>query len=189
MWTNRAGIALVAARGPVLDAVSPRGRLLAAIPGGTVNFRSFRLTDTVAAPAHAAVQKTTISIIAAVSFCHLINDIMQSMLMAIYPIIKQNYGLDFVQIGLLTFTFQVTASLLQPVIGIYTDRRPMPYSLAWGMSSTLVGLVVLGFAANYGLLLLGSALIGFGSAVFHHGTLLPNMELGHLEMNGRDAEH
>ena len=125
------------------------------------------MTDTASASPHALTQKTTVSIIAAVSFCHMINDIMQSMLMAIYPILKQNYGLDFVQVGLLTLTFQVTASLLQPVIGIYTDKRPLPYSLAWGMGSTLIGLIVLGYADTYGMLLVGSALIGFGSAVFH----------------------
>jgi MFS transporter, FSR family, fosmidomycin resistance protein len=125
------------------------------------------LADTAVAQPFASANKTTLSIIVAVSVCHMINDIMQSMLMAIYPIIKVNYGLDFVQIGLLTFTFQVTASLLQPLIGMYTDRRPLPYSLAWGMGSTLCGLVVLGFAREYWLLLLGSALIGFGSAVFH----------------------
>lgn len=125
------------------------------------------MTDTASASPHALAQKTTVSIIAAVSFCHMINDIMQSMLMAIYPILKQNYGLDFVQVGLLTLTFQVTASLLQPVIGIYTDKRPLPYSLAWGMGSTLCGLIVLGYAKEYGYLLLGSALIGFGSAIFH----------------------
>jgi len=125
------------------------------------------LSDTVSASPHAHVQKTTLSIIVAVSFCHMINDIMQSMLMAIYPILKEDYGLDFLQVGLLTLTFQITASLLQPVIGIYTDRRPLPYSLAWGMGSTLCGLVVLGYASNYGMLLVGSALIGLGSAVFH----------------------
>lgn len=125
------------------------------------------MSDTVSASPHAHVQKTTLSIIVAVSFCHMINDIMQSMLMAIYPILKEDYGLDFLQVGLLTLTFQITASLLQPVIGIYTDRRPLPYSLAWGMGSTLCGLVVLGYASNYGMLLVGSALIGLGSAVFH----------------------
>jgi FSR family fosmidomycin resistance protein-like MFS transporter len=92
---------------------------------------------------------------------------MQSMLTAIYPILKENYGLDFVQIGLLTFTFQVTASLLQPAIGMYTDKRPMPYSLPVGMGSSLVGLLILGFAQSYALLLLGSALVGLGSAIFH----------------------
>ncbi len=82
-----------------------------------------------------------------------------SLLVAIYPILKDAYGLDFVQIGLLSFTFQVTASLLQPVIGIYTDKRPLPYSLPVGMGvSSTLGLVVLGFANSYGLLLLGSAL-------------------------------
>ena len=125
------------------------------------------MSDTIAAPQSAAAPKATLAILVAVSACHMINDIMQSMLMAIYPILKEDYGLDFVQVGLLTLTFQVTASLLQPVIGLYTDRRPLPYSLAFGMGSTLIGLIVLGYANNYPMLLLGSALIGFGSAVFH----------------------
>jgi FSR family fosmidomycin resistance protein-like MFS transporter len=124
------------------------------------------LTDAALA-ARPLAQKTTLSIIVAVSVCHLINDVMQSMLTAIYPILKANYGLDFVQIGLLTFTFQVTASLLQPAIGMYTDKRPMPYSLPIGMASSLLGLIVLGFAQSYWLLLLGSALVGLGSAIFH----------------------
>ena len=125
------------------------------------------MSDTVAAPTRAAAEKTTVSIIVAVSVCHFINDIGQSLLSAIYPILKQNYGLDFLQIGLLTFTFLVTASLLQPLIGLYTDKRPLPYSLAWGMGSSLVGLVVLAFAHDYWLLLIGAALVGIGSAVFH----------------------
>jgi FSR family fosmidomycin resistance protein-like MFS transporter len=125
------------------------------------------LTDAAAAATRPLVQKTTLSIIVAVSVCHLINDVMQSLLTAIYPILKANYGLDFVQIGLLTFTFQVTASLLQPAIGMYTDKRPLPYSLPVGMGSSLIGLLVLGFAQNYWLLLLGSALVGLGSAIFH----------------------
>lgn len=124
------------------------------------------MTDA-ALSARPLAQKTSLSIIVAVSVCHLINDVMQSMLTAIYPILKDNYGLDFVQIGLLTFTFQVTASLLQPAIGMYTDKRPMPYSLPVGMGSSLLGLLVLGFAQSYGLLLLGSALVGLGSAIFH----------------------
>ncbi len=126
------------------------------------------MTDRLAATAQqAVVQKTTFSIILALSFCHFLNDVMQSLLLSIYPILKQNYGLDFVQIGFLTLVFQITASLLQPVIGIYTDKRPLPYSIAAGMGSSLVGLIVLAFAGNYWLLLLGAALIGFGSAVFH----------------------
>jgi len=112
-------------------------------------------------------QKTTLAIIVAVSVCHLINDIMQSLLAAIYPILKVNYGLDYVQIGLLTLTFQCVASLLQPAIGMYTDKRPLPYSLPVGMASSLVGLIVLGFAHSYWLLLVGSAFVGLGSAIFH----------------------
>ena len=122
---------------------------------------------TTALPAAQTASKTAFAVIFAVAACHLINDIMQSLLSAIYPFLKDNYGLDYVQIGLLTFTFQVTASLLQPVIGIYTDKRPLPYSIAAGMGSTLIGLIVLGYAQDYWLLLVGSALIGFGSAVFH----------------------
>lgn len=122
---------------------------------------------TTALPRATPAQRTTFAIIFAVALCHGINDIMQSLLTAIYPILKENYGLDFVQLGLLTLTFQCTASLLQPIIGIYTDKRPLPYSIAAGMASTLVGLIVLGFAQSYPLLLAGSALIGFGSAVFH----------------------
>ncbi len=125
------------------------------------------MTVSASAPAGAAVSKTTLSIIIAVSVCHLINDIMQSLLSAIYPILKDNYGLDYVQIGLLTFTFQVTASLLQPAIGMYTDKRPLPYSLPVGMGSSLIGLIILGFANNYPMLLVGSAFVGLGSAIFH----------------------
>ncbi|MBN9308105.1 MAG: MFS transporter [Devosia sp.] len=125
------------------------------------------VTVAATASAHSAAGKTTLSIIVAVSVCHLINDVMQSLLSAIYPILKTNYGLDYVQIGLLTFTFQVTASLLQPAIGMYTDKRPLPYSLPVGMGSSLVGLIILGFANNYPMLLIGSAFVGLGSAVFH----------------------
>ncbi|HWM72035.1 MAG TPA: MFS transporter [Steroidobacteraceae bacterium] len=107
------------------------------------------------------------TILLAISFCHLLNDMMQSLLPALYPMLKTSYALSFGQIGLLTFTFQVTASLLQPVIGSYTDRSPRPYSLAAGMAFTLVGLLLLSLANSYGLLLLAAALIGTGSSVFH----------------------
>jgi MFS transporter, FSR family, fosmidomycin resistance protein len=110
---------------------------------------------------------TALGVLLAISFCHLLNDLMQSLLPALYPMLKDSYRLSFTQIGLLTFTFQFTASLLQPVIGAYADRRPRPYSLAAGMGCTLVGLVLLAFAANYGLLLVAAALIGTGSSVFH----------------------
>ncbi len=115
----------------------------------------------------AALQQTAFAIIVAVSFGHLINDVMQSLLTATYPVLKDNYGLDFGEIGWLTFTFQVTASLLQPLVGLYTDKHPLPYSLPIGMASSLVGLIVLAHAGSYPMLLLGAALVGIGSSVFH----------------------
>jgi len=111
--------------------------------------------------------KTVFSILTAISICHLLNDMMQSLLPAIYPMLKSSYGLDFGQIGLLTFTFQFTASVLQPMIGFYIDRKPKPYSLAVGMGFTLSGLVLLAFAHNYAVLLVAAALVGTGSSVFH----------------------
>ncbi len=120
------------------------------------------------APSPASVQeKTVFSILAAISVCHLLNDMMQSLLPAIYPILKRSFHLDFGQIGLITLTYNLTASLLQPFVGLYTDRRPYPYSLPIGMSFTFFGLLLLGFAPNYGILLGGAALVGMGSAVFH----------------------
>jgi MFS transporter, FSR family, fosmidomycin resistance protein len=111
--------------------------------------------------------RTAFTILLAISFCHLLNDMMQSLLPALYPMLKTSYRLSFGQIGFLTFTFQVTASLLQPIIGSYTDRSPRPYSLAAGMGFTLVGLLLLSLASHYGVLLLAAALIGTGSSVFH----------------------
>ncbi|KJF71565.1 MFS transporter [Agrobacterium arsenijevicii] len=112
-------------------------------------------------------QRTTFSIIAAASFCHMLNDIMQSLLTSLYPLLKTNYALDFMQIGLLTFAFQVTASLLQPVIGMVTDRWPMPFSLPVAMLSTCAGLITLAFAHSFTVLVAGACLIGIGSAIFH----------------------
>ena len=117
-------------------------------------------------PAQSAA-RTTFSILAAISFCHLLNDMMQSLLPALYPMLKGSYQLSFGQIGLLTFTYQITASFLQPIIGMFTDRSPRPYSLAIGMGFTLVGLLMLAFAGNYYLLLLAASLVGTGSSVFH----------------------
>jgi MFS transporter, FSR family, fosmidomycin resistance protein len=111
--------------------------------------------------------KTAWPILAAISFCHLLNDMMQSLLPAIYPILKINYDLSFGQVGLLTLAFQLTASMLQPAIGLYTDKNPKPYSLAIGMGFTLVGLLSLSAAGSYPMLLLGAALVGSGSAVLH----------------------
>jgi len=116
---------------------------------------------------HSSPPQTAFAILAAISLCHFLNDMMQSLLPAIYPILKQNYGLDFGQVGLLTLTFQFTASLLQPVVGWYTDRKPKPYSLATGMGFSLIGLVALAYANSYPALLLGAGLIGIGSAVLH----------------------
>jgi MFS transporter, FSR family, fosmidomycin resistance protein len=113
------------------------------------------------------VHKTAMSILLAISFSHLLNDMMQSLLPAMYPMLKSSYQLSFVQIGLLTFTYQITASLLQPIIGAFTDRTPRPYSLAVGMSFTLCGLLLLAAAHNFGLLLVAAALVGTGSSVFH----------------------
>ena len=105
--------------------------------------------------------------LAAISFCHLLNDMMQSLLPAIYPILRDNYGLTFGQIGFLTFTFQVTASLLQPLIGFFTDKRPQPYSLSVGMGFSFFGLLLLSQAHSYPVLLAAAALVGTGSAVLH----------------------
>ncbi|QOF74318.1 MFS transporter [Aminobacter sp. SR38] len=107
------------------------------------------------------------AILLAVSFSHFLNDVMQSLISSLYPMLKDDYKLDFWQIGLLTTTFQVTASLLQPVIGMYTDKKPLPFSLPIGMCLTLIGLVTLAFAHSYSMLLVGSAFVGLGSAIFH----------------------
>lgn len=113
------------------------------------------------------VVKTSYIVILAISLCHMLNDVMQSLLAAIYPLLQQEFALSFGQIGLLTFAFQVTASLLQPVVGMYTDKRPLPYSLPVGMASTLIGLILLARAESYPALLIGAAMIGIGSAIFH----------------------
>ena len=124
------------------------------------------MTD-IAAPSRPPATTTAFGVLMAVSICHMLNDTMQSLLAALYPMLKADYGLEFWQIGLLTFAFQVTASLLQPVVGLYTDRRPLPYSLPFGSASTLVGLVLLANATAYPLMVLGACFIGIGSAIFH----------------------
>jgi FSR family fosmidomycin resistance protein-like MFS transporter len=112
-------------------------------------------------------EATVFRVLVAVSFCHLLNDTMQSLLPSIYPILKTEFHLNFGQIGLLTLTFQMTASILQPFIGLFTDRKPMPYSLPLGMLFTLAGLLLLAVAPTFALLLPAASLIGMGSAVFH----------------------
>lgn len=110
---------------------------------------------------------TVFKVLGAISFSHFLNDLLQSLIPAIYPLLKSSFSLSFTQIGLITLTYQLTASLLQPMVGLYTDRHPKPYSLAFGMSCTLMGLVLLGLAPNYGMILLAAALVGTGSSVFH----------------------
>lgn len=110
---------------------------------------------------------TAFSILLTISFSHLLNDTIQSLIPSIYPIVKESFHLSFSQIGLITFTFQLAASLLQPFVGFYTDKKPQPFSLAAGMGFTLVGLICLAFASGFGWLLLAVALIGIGSSVFH----------------------
>ncbi len=110
---------------------------------------------------------TAWAVLIAISLCHMINDVMQSMLAAIYPLLRQEFALSYTQIGIMTLAFQVTASLLQPVVGLVTDRHPQPRSLAVGMASTFCGVLLLAFAPGYQALLIGAMLIGMGSAVFH----------------------
>jgi len=120
-----------------------------------------------AATGVSAASTVAFPILLALSFAHLLNDMMQSLVPAIYPLIKSAYNLDFGQIGLITFAFQLTACIFQPLVGLYTDKNPQPYSQVAGMGFTMIGLIVLATAASYPLLLLGSALVGTGSAVFH----------------------
>lgn len=124
---------------------------------------------TPAAPpaASASANSTTFAVILSLSFCHLLNDMMQSLVPALYPILKDSYALSFGQIGLITLAFQCTASMLQPVVGMYTDKHPQPYSLMVGMGFTLVGLLLMSRADSYPLILIAAALIGMGSSVFH----------------------
>ncbi|MGB3538309.1 MAG: MFS transporter, partial [Mesorhizobium sp.] len=107
------------------------------------------------------------AVLIVLALTHLLNDLIQSLIPAVYPIIKDSYALDFVQIGLITLTFQIAGSLLQPVVGYVTDRRPMPYSTLVGMTFTFIGLASLGFAPSYGIILVSVACIGTGSAIFH----------------------
>ncbi len=115
----------------------------------------------------APIASASLAVLLAVSFCHLLNDVMQSLFIAIYPMLKEQYHLSFWQIGVLTMAFQITASLLQPFIGHYTDKNPVPYSTSAGMGSTFAGLFLLAFTTSYIGLLAGAALVGVGSAIFH----------------------
>lgn len=112
-------------------------------------------------------QGTSFKVLGAISFSHFLNDTIQSLIFAIYPLLKQKFALSFTQIGFITLSYQVVASLLQPIVGLYTDRHPKPYSLSFGMGCTLTGLLVLATAPNYAVLLFAAALVGTGSSIFH----------------------
>src|SRR5580765_7802357 len=111
--------------------------------------------------------RTSFRILIALSVGHLLNDLLQALLPALYPLLKAEFSLSFAQIGLITFTNQLIASVLQPLVGRYTDNRPQPYSLAVGMTFTPSGLLVLAFAHRFGLLIAAAALVGMGSSIFH----------------------
>jgi MFS transporter, FSR family, fosmidomycin resistance protein len=121
-----------------------------------------------------------LGILVALSASHLINDTLQALLPAIYPMLKASFGLTFTQIGMITFSYQFTASILQPVVGTYTDRNPKPHSLAAGMALTLCGLAFLSLAPSYGAILISSVLIGMGSSIFHpEASRVAHMAAGH----------
>jgi len=119
------------------------------------------------APSRAAMAGPAYIVLAGISFSHFLNDTMQSLIASVYPILKDNYALDFTQIGMITLAFQFTASLLQPAIGYFTDKKAQPFSLAVGMGFTFFGLLLLSIAHHYGIILIAASLVGLGSAVFH----------------------
>lgn len=128
-----------------------------AVPAGAASTPAARAPET----------KPAYRILGAISSAHMVNDMMQSLILAMYPILKGEFALSFGQIGLITLTYQLTASLLQPLVGLFTDRRPQPYSLPFGMTSTLIGLLLLAFAPSFGVVLLAAAFVGIGSSIFH----------------------
>lgn len=124
--------------------------------------------ETASAPRAALpLRNSTLGILFALSFCHLLNDSIQALIPAIYPLLKDSFNLSFTQIGLITLTFQMVGSVLQPIVGFYTDRNPRPYSLVVGMGITLIGLVALALAPGYHAVLIAAAMLGLGSAIFH----------------------
>jgi MFS transporter, FSR family, fosmidomycin resistance protein len=134
-----------------------------------VNLAGVKLADVRPAGAEeaAGLRDTTFMVILTLGFCHFLNDMMQSLLPALFPILKQSYSLDFAQVGLIALCSQMTASMLQPVVGLVTDRRPMPYSMVVGMGFTLCGLLLLATASHFAFILVAAAMVGMGSSVFH----------------------
>ena len=151
--------------GPSSDSCTPAALLFSSTPKmqSTIQKNSLAAQPSTASP----VARTAYSVLGAISFSHLLNDMIQSLILAIYPMLKQSFSLSFAQIGLITLTYQITASLLQPLVGFYTDKRPQPYSLPVGMGFTLSGLVLMSMASSFGVLLVAAALVGCGSSVFH----------------------
>lgn len=127
------------------------------------------------------VQQTVYSILFTISLAHFINDMLQAVIPSIYPLIKQRFSLNFTQIGLITFTYQITASILQPFVGLYTDKKPKPYSLAIGMGFTLSGLLLASVAGNFYIMLMAVSLIGIGSSIFHP----ESSRVAHLASGGK----
>ncbi|WP_293309074.1 MFS transporter [Pedobacter sp. UBA5917] len=125
------------------------------------------LQPTIPLQPEAVAQKTVYAILFTISFSHLLNDMLQSVVPAIYPLFKERFNFSFTQIGLITFTFQLTASLLQPFVGFYTDRKPRPFSLSIGMGFALMGLIMLSVASSFALILFAVSLMGIGSSIFH----------------------
>ena len=139
------------------------------------------LTQSEPHPGAPSANPTVLAILFAISFSHLLNDTIQSLIPAIYPLLKTSFHLNFVQVGFITLAFQMTASILQPFVGWYTDRRPRPYSLACGMGLTLGGLVLLSHATHYAMVVGAAALVGMGSSVFHP----ESSRVAHLASGGR----
>lgn len=117
--------------------------------------------------ARVSAERTVFPILIAIAFSHLLNDTVQSLIPAIYPLVKESFQLNYAQIGLITLTFQLTASILQPLVGMWTDKRPQPYALVTGMGSTLLGLLVLSQASTFPMIIAAVAFVGVGSSIFH----------------------
>jgi FSR family fosmidomycin resistance protein-like MFS transporter len=139
------------------------------------------LTCSDESPAVAAAPPTVLAVLFAISFSHLLNDTIQSLIPAIYPLLKTSFHLSFVQVGLITLAFQMTASILQPFVGLFTDRRPQPFSLACGMGLTLCGLALLSRAWSFGVVICAAALVGMGSSIFHP----ESSRVAHLASGGK----
>ena len=131
--------------------------------------------------AQQAAQRTIFAVLFTISFAHLLNDLMQAVIPAVYPVLKTNYRLSYTQIGIITFTFQLTASILQPFVGLYTDKKPQPYSLSIAMLLTMTGLILLSMASGFTSILLAVSLVGMGSSVFHP----ESSRVAHMASGGR----